>query len=346
MICQPTTHSKISSPECPKWSSTSIWKARFRPETLLKLAKRHHVSLPATTVAELQEWYTFHDFNHFVDIYQTIASCLRDAEDIELITREFLIGQAEQNVRYSEVTYTAHTQYILNGLGFHEQMDAINRARAWASRELGVAMGIIMDIPRNVPAAAGEMIADWALARYGDGLIAFGLGGKEVGNPPRKHRTAFDKVRQAGIPCIPHAGETVGPESIWDALEVADPIRIGHGVRAIEDPTLVAYLRERQIPLEVSPTSNVCLGVYPSLESHSLPQLMAEGLYITLNSDDPPMFNTTLTNEYLACQELYGWDRATIEKLVLNGVTATLLPEEERTAMADEFRQQFAALAL
>ena len=127
-----------------------------RPETLLKLAKRHHVSLPATDVDELQEWYTFRDFDHFIEIYRAIASCLRNPEDIELVTREFLVGQAEQNIRYSEVTYTAHTQYILNGLGFHEQIDAINRAREWASRELGVEMGIIMDIPRNQSVQAGD----------------------------------------------------------------------------------------------------------------------------------------------------------------------------------------------
>ena len=315
-----------------------------RPETLLKLAKRHHISLPAETVAELQDWYAFRDFDHFVEIYMVVASCLRTAEDIELITREFLQGQADQNIRYSEVTYTAHSQYVLNGLAFHDQMDAINRARSWARQELGVDMGIIMDIPRVVPVEKGDLIAEWAIERYGDGLIGFGLGGKEVGNPPGKYRRAFDKVRAAGIPCILHAGETVGPESIWEALDVAGSVRLGHGVRAVEDPALMAHLRETQIPLEVSPTSNICLGVYPSLESHSLPQLMAEGLYVTLNSDDPPMFNTSLTNEYLVCQKLYGWDQATIEKIVLNGVQASLLPEATRATLVAEFRQAFAAL--
>ena len=188
-------------------------------------------------------------------------------------------------------------------------------------------------------------MADWALERYGDGIIAFGLGGKEVGNPPRKHRSAFDKVREAGIPCILHAGETVGPESIWDALEVAGSVRIGHGVRAIEDPALITHLRDTQIPLEVSPTSNVCLGVYPSLDTHSLPRLMAEGLYVTLNSDDPPMFNTSLTNEYLVCQAQYGWDQGTIETLVLNGVEASLLPDAIRTEMIADFEQEFASLS-
>jgi adenosine deaminase len=308
-----------------------------RPETLLKLAKRHHIALPADDVEGLRRWYTFRDFNHFIEIYMTISSCLRTAEDIELIAREFLVGQAEQNVVYSEVTFTPFNQFLNNRLGYHEQMEAVDRARAWGEKELGVRMGIIMDIPRIIPPDDGLIIADWAIERYGDGLVAFGLGGPEVDNPPEKYRAAFDRVREAGIPCILHAGETVGPPSIWNAIRVADTKRIGHGVRAAEDPALVEYLHETQIPLEVCPTSNICLKVYPSLEKHVLPQLLQEGLYITINSDDPPMFNTTLTNEYLVCHQTFGWNMDTIERLVLNAVDVTLLPEIERLDMQRSF---------
>jgi len=315
-----------------------------RPETLLKLARRHQVALPADDIESLHKWYTFRDFNHFIEIYMTISSCLRTADDIELITREFLMGQAEQNILYSEVTFTPFNQYDNNGLGFHEQMDAINRARAWAERKLGVRMGIIMDIPRLASSESGTMIADWAIERYGDGLIALGLGGPEVDNPPEKFQVAFDKVRASGLPCILHAGETVGPPSIWSAIRVADTKRIGHGVLAIEDPELVAYLRETQIPLEVCPSSNICLKVYPSLEDHSLPELLAQGLYITINSDDPPMFNTTLTNEYLLLHQTFGWDADMIQRMVLNAVNVTLLPESERRAMRSSFEVEFKQL--
>jgi adenosine deaminase len=296
-------------------------------------------------VAEsLREWYTFRDFDHFLNIYMAISGCLRTAEDIELIAREFLAGQAEQNVVYSEVTFTPYNQYLTNGLGFHEQMDAINRAREWGNRKLGVRMEIIMDIPRQVTPAEGNMIANWAIERYGDGLVAFGLGGPEVGNPPQKFQAAFDQVRTAGIPCILHAGETEGAPSIWSAIEVADSQRIGHGVRAIEDTKLMKYLRDKQIPLEVCPTSNVCLKVFPSLAEHSLPQLQEQGLYVTINSDDPPMFNTTLTNEYIVGQKTWNWDRAMIEKLVLNAVEATLLTEKEKQDMRHKFKVQFESI--
>lgn len=315
-----------------------------RPETLLKLAQRHHIALPAADLPGLRKWYTFQDFDHFLEIYMAISSCLRTAEDMELIAREFLLGQAQQNIRYSEVTFTAYNQYDNNQLGFHEQLDAINRARSWGETELGVRMGLIMDIPRHQPPEAGLMIADWTIERFGEGIIAFGLGGPEIGNPPEKFLEAFDRVRDAGIPCILHAGETAGPASIWSALQVADSRRIGHGVRAIEDPELIAHLKRTQTPLEVCPTSNICLKVFESYETHCVPLLMDASLYVTINSDDPPMFNTTLTNEFIVGQKYYHWDQATIQGLVMNAVEATLLPRSEKDQMRREFQEIYANL--
>lgn len=147
--------------EMPKVELHVHLEGSVRPETLLELAKRHQVALPADDVMGLRKWYTFHDFDHFIEIYMTISSCLRTAEDIELIAREFLMGQAEQNILYSEVTFTPFNQYSNNQLGFHEQMDAVNRARAWAEAELGVRMGVIMDIPRIFSSEDGLTIADW-----------------------------------------------------------------------------------------------------------------------------------------------------------------------------------------
>jgi adenosine deaminase len=315
-----------------------------QPETLLELADRHNVELPATDVAGLLEWYRFRDFDHFLDIYRKISISLRTIDDIELITRQFLQGQAAQNIRYSEVTFTPYSQYFYNQLGFHEQIDAVNRARTWAELELGVRMGIIVDIPRMVTPEEGDRVASWVLERYGDGIIALGLGGPEIGHPPEKFARSFERALAAGIPCILHAGETAGPESIWSALRVANSRRIGHGVRAVEDPDLVTYLREKQIPLEVCPTSNLCLKVYPSYAQHSLPELIKAGVYVTINSDDPPMFNTTLTNEFQVGVREWGWDRELIRKLILNAVDVSLLPEVEQVIMRKSFEEEFVKL--
>lgn len=312
-----------------------------RPATLLQLAKRHNIELPADNVEGIQQWYTFRDFPHFVEIYIKISDCLKTVDDIELIAREFLAGQAEQNIRYSEVTYTAWTHYIRKGMAFEDQMAAINRARKWAEAELGVTMNLIIDIPRIMPADEALMVADWAISAHGNGVVALGLGGPEVNNPASRYKESFDRAWAAGLPCILHAGETVGPESIWDALESGRTLRIGHGVRCLEDPKLVDYLREKQIPLEVNPTSNICLGVFPRIEDHPLPKLIAEGLYVTLNSDDPPMFNTTLTDEYLNANQILGLDINTLQGLVLNAVRVSLLPAEQRAKMEADFKSTF-----
>ncbi len=315
------------------------------PQTLLQLARTHDVPLPAATAEGLREWFVFTGFPHFVEIFTTISSCLRTPDDIELVAREFLAGQAAQNVLYSEVTYTAFTHYKRKGLSFRDQLAALNRARRWAVRELGTDMGLIIDIPRMVGAEDGLITADWAISAMGDGVVALGLGGTEVGNPPERYAAAFARARAAGLPCVPHAGETVGPESIWSALRVCDPVRIEHGVTCLADPNLVAELRDRQIPLDVCPTSNVCLGVSSSLAEHPLPRLLDEGLYITINSDDPPMFNATLTGEYLALAEHLDFDAARIEALVFAGALATLQSPADRAALLARCHAGFAAYA-
>jgi adenosine deaminase len=302
----------------------------IRPETLLTLARRNGKTLPYDTVAGLREWYRFTDFPHFVEIYIAITNCLKTPDDIELIAREFLQGQADQNIVHSEVTYTVLTVRDLTCIDFETQLDALNRARRWAECELGVTMALIVDIAREVSAERGRITADWVAAARDRGVDALGLGGYEVGHPPFKHAHAFDAARGRGVISIPHAGETEGPASIWGALRRLGALRIGHGVRCLEDPALVEYLRTHQVPLEVCPSSNVCLGVASSLKAHPLPKLIAAGLNVTINSDDPPLFNTTLTDEYLRCAHAFGFDFAMFQHLTLNAVRASLMMAERK----------------
>lgn len=310
-----------------------------RPETLLKLAKRHDVALPADTVEGLREWYTFTDFPHFIEIYILMSKCIQTPDDIELIAREFLQGQADQNILHTEATYTAFTLWQLHRIPFEDQLAAINRARDWAKESLDVTMTLTIDIAREVSPDDGLITADWAISGLGRGVTGIGLGGNEVGNPPEKHAKAFERAIAAGLVSVPHAGETVGPESVWGALNSLKAVRIGHGVRSVEDPALMAELRDRQIPLEVCPTSNVCLKVVPSLAGHQLPQLLEQGLYVTINSDDPPMFNTTLTDDWLACAKTFDWGMDVIEKLSWNSVKAMLLTGEEKADLEGRFRE-------
>lgn len=317
----------------------------IRPETLLKLARRNNVPLPYENVDDLRQWYVFRDFPHFVEIYVKISSCVRTADDLELIAREFLQGQADQNIKYTEATYTAYTIFQHCGISFDDQFAALNRARRWAEDTLGVSMNLIVDIAREVTPEIGMVTAQEVIKNYGNGVCALGLGGYEVGHPPEKFVEAFTLAQNAGIPCVLHAGETGGAESIWSALRVGKSRRIGHGVRCLEDESLVEYLREHQVPLEVCPTSNVCLNVAPSIAQHPIQTLLDKGLYVTLNSDDPPMFNTTLTDEFLKCAEAFVWDQAVCEKLTFNALHAALLPDAVKRKEEKEFRAEFARLS-
>jgi adenosine deaminase len=309
-----------------------------QPETLLELSRRNNVPLPAKTVEELRAWYAFTSFEHFIQVYWQLSECIRTPEDIEFIAREFLKGQAAQHILYSEVTYTAYTHYRQKGIPFDDQLAALNRARTWGEETLGIRMGLIIDISREMPAEKGKLCAEWAISGMDDGVVALGLGGDEAGHPPEKFAEAFALAEEAGLPSVVHAGETGGPKSIWGALDTLKAVRIGHGVRCLEDPALVRELRERQIPLEVCPTSNLCLGIVPDLRSHPLPQLVAEGLYVTVGSDDPALFNTTLTDEYLEIAAAFGYDERDLVGFVERAVGASLLDDKAMAVMDQAFK--------
>ncbi len=317
----------------------------IQPETLLKLAKRNKVTLPAQTVEGLNEWYQFSGFDHFIEVYLAISSCIRSADDLELITMEFIRDRANQNIRYSEVIYTPYTH--LPHIPLDDQIAAINQARFAGEKELGIRINLAPDISRERrPIEDSQMIARWAVQNRENGITSLGLGGPEVNNPPELFEETFKIAQSAGLPATPHAGETEGPASIWGALRTLNAVRIGHGVRCLEDPSLVTYLREKQIPLEVCPSSNVCLKVAPSLAQHPLPALMEAGLFVTINSDDPPMFNTNLTEEYLRITDQFGFTLDSIKQFIFNGIEASLLPQVEKQIMRQDFALQFAQLEM
>jgi adenosine deaminase len=314
------------------------------PDTLLTLARRNGVTLPADSVDGLREWFRFRDFPHFVEIYVAITRCLRTAEDYELIAHEFGAEMARQNIRYAEATFTPGTHDAL-GVPFEVYFSGLTRGRERARAEFGVEIGWIFDIVRDNPDPRHAEYTLWA-AKEGmrDGVIALGLGGYEAAAAPDGFAPWFEGAREAGLHTIPHAGETGGPDSVWISIRKLGAERLGHGVRSIEDPALVEYLAESGIPLEVCPTSNIRLGLFSGVDTHPMRRLHEAGVAVTINSDDPPLFNTTLNDEVALLHTGFGFDLDTIDRIILNGVRYSCFPPNRKEAMLGQFREEIAAL--
>ncbi|EFH81826.1 adenosine deaminase [Ktedonobacter racemifer] len=331
--------------EAPKAELHVHLEGAVRPDTLLKLAQRNGASLPGKSVEELQQWFQYRDFKHFIEIYLAISSCLKQAEDYELIAYEFGETMAQQNVRYAEATFSPCTHAFTLGVPFDIYFAGLTRGRERARQDFGVEINWVFDIVRNMCNKPGvSERADYTVkvAKEGmrDGVVALGLGGNEVGHPPEWFERWFDEARAAGLHSDPHAGEIAGPESVWGAVKVLGAERIGHGVRSAEDESLLTYLAEHQIPLEVNPTSNICLGVYPDYAHHPLLKLMDAGIPVTVNTDDPPLFNTTLNHEIGLLHSAFQLEVATINTLLLNGIRYSFLPTERKATLLAEFEAQ------
>lgn len=322
-------------PLLPKVELHVHLEGSIRPDTLLRLAARNGISLPVSHPEDFADWYRFTDFPHFVEVYLTLSGAIRTPEDLHDVTRDFLLEQARQNILYSEVTYTAQTLYAQTGMPFADQMDAIRAARDDMAASHGVSMQLVIDIPRNLSSATeSRRTAEWVAGAHGDGLVAaLGLGGYEVGFPPEDFTDAFAIAREARVPAVIHAGETEGAASIRGALDALHAVRIGHGTACVQDAGLMARLRDSQVMLEVCPSSNVCLGVVADIAHHPVMQMREAGLNICINSDDPALFNTTLSDEYRLLERTFGFDEAFFRAQNLRAAQAALLPEAERQAL-------------
>ncbi len=304
------------------------------PRIVSELAARHPGTVPADLDA-LRDFYTFRDFGHFIEVYLAVVDLLREPEDIRLLTYEVAAEMAAQNIRYAEMTLTPWTS-VQAGVPIEAYVEAVEDGRVAAERDHGIRLRWVYDIPgeSGLPSAVDTL--GFALDHAPETLSGFGLGGPEVGVDRPQFKDVFDQARAAGLHSVPHAGETTGPQTVWDAIRVLGAERIGHGTSAVQDPELVAYLAEHGIPLEVCPTSNIATRAVDVLENHPVKQMYDAGVTVTINSDDPPMFGTTLNREYEIAADLLGLDEAGIAGLAKNAVHASFRPADEHAAVAAE----------
>lgn len=330
--------------EMPKVELHVHLEGAVLPETLLRLAEKHGVDLPAKDLDGIRDFYTFKDFDHFVQVYMKINDCLVTPDDVGLITEELGNEAARQNIRYLEVTISPGTLVFIHGMTFDEILTEINAGAERVRKNHGVRMQWVLDVIRDMPPHIREAGARFAVEAQDRGIVALGLGGTEAKYPPEQFTDLFGLARDAGLPSVPHAGETAGPESIWNAIKLLNAVRIGHGVRAIEDPALVEYLADHGIPLETSPTSNICIGVFDSWDEHPVRTLHDAGVRISVNSDDPPMFNTTLTHEYSELRNRFEFSLTDLEDITTGAIQDSFLPASEKRQLTDDFCSDFTRL--
>lgn len=306
----------------------------LEPELMFELAARNNISLPFGSIEEVRKAYNFSDLQSFLDIYYAGAGVLIKEQDFYDMTWAYLKKAHAQNVRHTEIFFDPQT-HTNRGVPFETVINGVHAALVDAEHELELSSKLIMCFLRHLSAAAAAETLEQALP-FKDWIVAVGLDSAEVGHPPEKFTTVFDRARALGFRTVAHAGEEGPPEYIWQALDLLKVSRIDHGVRCVEDTRLVERLAAEQTPLTVCPLSNVKLRVFDSIEQHNLKELLGLGLCATVNSDDPAYFGGYMTENFLAVQQALALDRDELQRLVRNSFEAAFLDQAERQRLIQE----------
>ncbi len=315
----------------------------LEPELMFQLAQRNQIKLPYESVAQVRSAYQFHNLESFLEIYYAGAQVLMTEEDFYDLTRAYLQKAVSQNIRHVEIFFDPQT-HTERGIAFETVFTGIHQALREAKRDLNLSSHLILCFLRHLSAEAAIATLTQALP-YREHIIAVGLDSAERNNPPSKFEAVFERARAEGFLTVAHAGEEGPPAYVWEAIKLLKVARIDHGVRSIEDPELIDYLVEEQIPLTVCPLSNVKLAVFPSLREHNLKQLLDLGLCVTINSDDPAYFGGYLVDNFWETQKALNLTAQDLVKLAENSIKAsfieTSLKEQLIAEIGYKYEQEF-----
>ena len=311
------------------------------PATLAELSRRHNSLLPTAnnrynvagsgdvlSEQEVQRLYSYKDFNGFMMAFKAVTERLRTPEDFELVTYRLMEKLAQQNVLHAEV-YVSVGVIHWRGQEFEPIFEGMETGRQRGEHDFGLSLLWIFDAVRHFGVEAAEKVFDLAAGLNHRNVAGIGLGGIERQGPAEMFKDLYHKAAGKGLRLTIHAGETEGPESVWAALNIGAE-RIGHGFSVPRDPELVEMLAQKQTPLEICISSNVRTGVCPSLKEHPVRGLFDHGLMITLNSDDPEMFQTSLSHEYELARQEFGFSQDHLHELARNSFEASFLPSEQK----------------
>ena len=300
----------------------------LEPELMFKLAKRNHINLPFNSVEEAKKAYQFNDLQSFLNIYYQGANVLCREEDFYDLTWQYLQKAKEQNICHTEIFFDPQTHTKRN-IPFATIIEGISAALTAGKQQLGISSYLILCFLRDLSVESAFETLENAI-KYGDKIKAIGLDSAERNNPPSKFQSVFDKARAEGFLTVAHAGEEGSSDYIWQAINLLKVSRIDHGVGCIEDPRLVQYLAETQIPLTVCPLSNVKLKVFNSLEEHNLKFLLDQGLCLTINSDDPAYFGGYVNENFMAISEALNLTENEVQTMINNSFKASFLEAKQK----------------
>ncbi len=321
----------------------------LRLSTMIDISKLHRLELPHDDVEEFRSLVQVvksdpYTFQNFLSKFATLRHFYQSEEAITRIVYEAVEDAAADNIRYLELRFTPVALTRIKDFPLGEAMDWVIETVDEASSRYGIQTNLIASINRHEPLSLGEEVAQLAVDRMNRGVIGLDLAGGEADFPGEEFAPLFQSAKEAGMRITIHAGEWGGPELVKLAMDTLGAERIGHGVRVMEDPNTVAEARERQIPFEVCPTSNYQSGVVTGLHLHPLPAMIAAGLNVTVNTDDPGISQITLSDEYeVSCDQL-GIPMSTLKTLILNAAHASFLSEEEKAALIESISPELDAL--
>jgi len=298
----------------------------IEPTTLVELRQRH--GMDGASLADVEQLYNFADFNGFLMAFKDVTGHLRTPDDYELITYRLMERLKAQNVLHAEVMVSVGV-CLWRKQDFPAIFEGLERGRERGEKEFGISVLWIFDAVRQFGAEKAAQVLDLAVQFRDRNVVAFGIGGDEQQGPPELFKDIYARAADHGLHLTAHAGESAGPESIWGALNLKAE-RIGHGLTAAQDPELIEELAQRQVPIEICVTSNLRTGCCPELAQHPVRRYFDQGLMLTLNTDDPAMFRTSLVNEYQLAQDAFGFSDDHMRELARNSFEASFLPPEKK----------------
>ncbi len=306
------------------------------PTLMFKLAQRNQVNLPYQSVAEIEAAYAFTNLQSFLDLYYQGASVLNHEQDFYDLTHDYFEKCKADNIVHTELSFDPQT-HTERGIAFDTVISGILRAMEDAKKEWGISSKLVMDFLRHLSAESAMKTLEESLP-WKDKIIAVGLDSSEVGHPPSKFTDVFARARAEGYRVVAHAGEEGPPEYIWEAIDLLKVERIDHGVRSDEDPKLMEYLRETQIPLTVCPLSNVRLCVFDKMADHNLFSLLDAGLRVMINSDDPTYFGGYLNDNFFALADAFPLTRKQALLLAHNSFTSSFISDAEKQEFIEQLK--------